>query len=248
MNRAFAITTVILILLLSSTTVDVALANPIIEPLVHVESPQNNKIYPSNTVQLNFTAIQGFNYTSYYYVLDEQSPKITNGATVLNDLSPGSHTLKIYANGTFTSPPSNMTHEGYDMLADVVYFSTYVSTAWVVFSAILAFVVIIALILFMKRRQIATALRGEKNAFFYDGMILLLFGTIVCVLFAGQVVNNYLFPHWPPKALSLNPNFPFTISLIVMSAGLLLMWLGIRKSNSSKINPSATTASDKTSL
>ena len=247
MNRAFGIAAIILTILLASTVVDVALANPIIDPLVIVESPQNNKIYPSNTVQLNFTAIRGFNYTAYYYVLDEQSPKTTNGATILNDLFPGSHTLKIYANGTFTSPPNNMTHENYDMLVDIVYFSTFFSTAWVVFSLILAFVVMLALILFTKRRQVATALREEKNAFFLFGTVLLLFGTISCVLFTWQVTNNYLFPYWPPKALSLNPNFPFTISLIVMSTGLLLMWLGTRKSNSSK-NSSATSASSTTSL
>ncbi len=248
MNRAFAIAAIVLALLLSLTLVEVALANPIIDPLVIVESPQNNQIYPSNTVQLNFTAIGGFNYTAYYYVLDEQSPKTTNGISTLNDLTPGTHTLKIYGNGSWTSQPNNITHVQNDVLVDFVYFSTYFSTAWVVFSIILALVVIIALILFTKRRQIATALRREKNAFFYDGIILLLFGTIVCVLFAGQVANNYLFPHWPLKALSLNPNIPFTVSLIVMSAGLLLIWLGIRKSNSSKVNPSATTASDKTSL
>ena len=104
MNRAFAIAATVLALLLSLTMVEVALANPIIDPLVFVESPQNNQIYPSNTVQLNFTAIRGFNYTAYYYVLDEQSPKTTNGISTLNDLTPGTHTLKIYGNGSLDFP------------------------------------------------------------------------------------------------------------------------------------------------
>lgn len=237
MNRAFAIATIVLALLLSLTMVEVAVANPIIDPLVHVESPQNNKIYPSNTVQLNFTAIRGFNYTAYYYVLDEQSPKITNGATVLNDLSPGSHTLKIYANGTFTSPPNNMTHENYDMLVDVVYFSTFYSTAWVVFTVIIAFVITIVLILCWKRRQIAIRLRGEKNAAFKLGASLLFVGAGFFVPSAWQVANNYLFPFWPPIAVTRNANFHFTLGLCGISMGLLLIWLGTRKKKATQSKP-----------
>ncbi len=243
MSRKLAIiAAAVLTFTLTLAAVEVVSANPIIQPPVEVESPQNNKIYASNTVQLNFKALFGINYSSYYYILDNQPPKATNGTATLNDLSPGSHTLKIFGNGSYTEPFTNKTHEQHNWLLYVVYFSTVYSTAWVVFSVAMALVVIVAIVIpLIKRRQIATAFRGQKTAVFLLGAVLLLFGIIVCVPFAWQVANNYLFPHWPPRLLSVNPVLPLIASLILANVGLSLMWLGKRKRGSTSLPSSPTT-------
>lgn len=127
MNKEFAIATVILALLLPMA-VEVAVANPLTPPIISVNSPQNNKIYSSNDVQVNFRVLpnSGYNFTSFTYVLDGQAPKATDGTTILTGLSSGSHTLTIYGTGTYRT--GNRTYEHNDILVAEVYFNSFFNT------------------------------------------------------------------------------------------------------------------------
>jgi len=112
--------TIILALLSSLMIVEIAVANPLTPPLIEINSPQNNQIYPLNTVQLNFSVLPDawFNFTSFTYVFDGQPPVATNGTTILTDLPSGSHTLTIYGRGASSGGGTYYEHQ--DMLVAIV--------------------------------------------------------------------------------------------------------------------------------
>jgi hypothetical protein len=145
----------------SEQAVSLARANPLMPPLVRVDSPQNNKIYPSNDVPLIFIVIPSNTIilTSFTYSIDGQEPKATNGSTALTNLAAESHKLTIYGKG-FYAYSSNQTYES---VADVVYFSTGYSSAVVTVIAILAAATsLISLTVFALRRRLPRLLRGRR--------------------------------------------------------------------------------------
>jgi hypothetical protein len=232
MKRLEALATVALAFLILSTT-GLVFANPIAEPGVNVQSPVNNQNYMTPEVELKAVPFpyppSVVNFTIKYYILDDKLATTTNGTAVLTDLSSGSHTLKIY--GTFSSQYSNSSiHEQNDTLVSIVYFSVIYSTRWVIFAIALTLVIaIIGLTLYRKRRQIKTALKGEKNGIFSVGLVAFVLSSLSFVFFTWQVVGHYLFPYWPPKALTPNYNIPFVLSLFFLSLGLLIMLLSCTK-------------------
>lgn len=231
MKWTAAIAVIIFIILVLSAT-EQLLANPEAQPSVIVHSPVNNQIYPTNEIELNVIPFpypsNVVNFTLNYYILDDQSPISTNGTGVLNNLSPGSHTLKFY--GTFSSQLANSTHEQKDALVRIIYFSVIYSTQWVLFTtALVLFIAIICLVLFTKRRQIKVALKSQKRGVFYVGSALLLLSSVPTIYFIWQIADNYLFPYSPPKHNVLEPTLPFIISMFFLTLGLSLLWLGIRK-------------------
>lgn len=205
--------------------VKVAKANPLSPPLIRVYSPQNNKIYSSNEVQLNFTVIPntGVNLTSFAYSLDGQATKATNGSTILTGLSSGSHALTIY--GNFTYP-----FQDYNSDLETIYFSTIYSPSLVTFAIILlAAFAIILVIFFKKRKQLIAALKRKKTASFWVGLACFLFFAILFfVPGVGQFVNDYLFPHYP-KDMSDGALFGTIIGLVFMVTGWYLMRRGTKK-------------------
>lgn len=228
MNKKLAITGFVFVLLLSAIVVNLAEANPLPTPMVVVHSPKNNEVYPSNTVQLNFTPIQSDyrNSTLFTYVLDGQSSVATNGTATLTDLPSGSHTLTIYC--TYIHQIGNRTYEYKDQVANVVYFSTEYSTARITFTVIaVAAITILPASLFFKRRQIAARLKGEKGGSFWLGAMLLVSATLAFALTAWQMTEDYLFPYWPKGiAIHLPNGFILFGALIFVAIGLVLMRFG----------------------
>ncbi|MGD6933197.1 MAG: hypothetical protein ACQCN5_03225 [Candidatus Bathyarchaeia archaeon] len=226
-----AVYAVVALLLFFLSTAELAVANPIMTPMVDVESPVNNQVYPTSDVELKFTPLSWYTFSEYYYVLDDQTPTLINNTVTLTGLSAGSHTLRIFGNGTLTisSPPSH-TYQSNDELVSVIYFSTYFSTAWVIFAAVIIFIsVVISFVLYKKRVQIKAAFKGEKNGIFFVGLIMFTLSTLSFVFFAWHVLGNFLFPYWPPRAMTPNYNIPFVFSLFFLSLGLLIMWLSTIK-------------------
>ena len=70
--------------------------------MIKVNSPQNNYVYPTGDVWLQFTNIDrvDYNFSSYSYSLDGGAAQPTDGNTKLTNLAAGSHKLIIYGNGT----------------------------------------------------------------------------------------------------------------------------------------------------
>ena len=221
--------TVFLALLLSLTlAVQMVSANPLFSPPIKVNSPENDKIYPSNQVPLNFSVMNAYpNYTSFSYSLDGKEPQNTNQSCVLTNLPSGSHTLIIYGNST------EDTYWGGHELLDIVYFSTTYSTAGLTFGLILATsLATLSLLIFFGRKRIATRLKREKKFSFWLGLVGFLFFT--CFVFIPSFwhwANEYLFPHFPNE-LEVSPIFGFIFSLPFMALGLVLMWVGTRKGKS----------------
>jgi hypothetical protein len=235
-KQSALIAAVILTLLLSlNSGVQMVSANPISLPFINVNSPENNKIYSSNQVTLNFTVIDTHrNYTSFSYSLDGQEPIDTNKSGVLTNLPSGSHTLKIYGNAT-----DDAYWNGHELL-NIVYFSTIYSTAWLTFALILAVsLATLSLLIFFGRKRIAARLKREKKFSFWLGVLCFLFFT--CLVFVPSFwhwANDYLFPRFP-VGLQDSPIFGIIISIPFMVIGLLLMLFGTRKNKSrfdSKIN------------
>jgi hypothetical protein len=202
-----------------------AMANPLSPPLIRVYSPQNNKIYSSNEVQLNFTIIPntGVNLTSFSYSLDGQTTKATNGSTILTGLSAGSHTLIIYGNWSYP-------FQVYNNNLETIYFSTIYSPPLVTFTIILlAAIAIILLIFFKKRKQLIATLKRRKTASFWVGLACFLFFAILFfVPGVWHFVNDYLFSHFL-KGESDGPLFGAIIGLFFMGVGWYLMRQGIKK-------------------
>jgi hypothetical protein len=232
LNKKLAITCLIFVLFLSAMVFDVAKANPLPSPMVVVHSPKNNEIYPSSTVQLSFTPIQVYdrNFTSFTYILDDQSPVATNGTATLTDLSSGSHTLKIYC--AFSIQFGNITHDYKDQVAYVVYFSSEYSTAWVAFTIIsVAILTVIPSLLFFRRRQIVARLKIKKTGVFWLGALLFVLGSLALIPYAWNVTVDSLFPYWP-KGLEVSLSFYFSFivaSIFLVGLGLVMMWIGTRK-------------------
>jgi hypothetical protein len=225
----FKIASIIFFLALSlaatAQIIEVALANPLPAPMIEVTSPQNNKIYPSNSVQLNFTALptSGYNFTSFSYNLDGQAQQPTGGNTLLSGLASGSHILKIYGNRTY----QNSTRLQNDMLLQIVYFSTDYWTAWVVFTAMFAAVMVLTSFIFYANRvSLARKLRAKKNGRFWIGLILVIFfGGVVLGSSIWHSASDYFFPYYPHGlVVSTIPDFIF--GLIFTSVGLLMMAKG----------------------
>jgi hypothetical protein len=217
--------------------VKIAKANPLPPPLIRVNSPQNNKIYSSNEVQLNFTQIPNtdINLTSFAYSLDGQAREATNGSSILTGLSYGSHTLAIYGNGTYLI--GNNTHE-YNSTLAIVYFSTFFSTSWVVVTIVLAAVICTGLLIyFKKRRQLATALKGKKTASFWVGLFVFsFFAALVFFPSVWQMVSDYLFPYYPHYGISGFLGYGVVFGFIFMCIGWYMMRLGAKKVQTQKEN------------
>jgi hypothetical protein len=197
--------------------------------MVEVASPQNNQVYPQNSVWLNFTAlpmaIKDFNFSSFSYSLDGRSLQITDGATLLTNLPSGSHTLAIYGKAGY----------GYwkdkDMLLDVLYFSTNYSTSWVVFIVVLlATSVPLSIGLFVNRRAVAERLRRKKTGSFWVGLAcFLFFALFVFGPAIWQLTNKHLFPEYGHGALQISTVPGAIVGLIFMVVGFLLMVIGTRQ-------------------
>ena len=195
-------------------------------PMINVHSPQNNFVYPSNTVALNFSAMphSAYNFTSYSYSLDEQPPKSTDGYTLLTGLSPGSHVLEIRGNGSWAGMS-----EKENMLLARIYFSNAYSNAWVTFTAVsCVLVALVSFAVFMNRKNIATRLRSEKTGSFWLGTVCFAASIVALVPSAWWYLDFYLFPHYP-RGVSIPP-FPFLVlSFIGLAAAFALMAYGTRR-------------------
>lgn len=217
------ILTLLLSLAFASTVFKVVAADPIPEWFVQVNSPQNDKIYPSNTVEVNFvvTPNSELAYSSFTYSIDGQAAKPTNGNTVLTDLPSGSHTLTIYGTGNWST-----TQVFSDTPVAVIYFSTVYSTAWVELSAIsVAAIAAIGLFLFWKHKQIAARFKGEKTGSFWGGLTLFLLFTALFIPSAWGITYNALFPRYSFGMIT-SPQLVdafLVIILVFMAVGVLLM-------------------------
>jgi hypothetical protein len=204
-------------------------ANPIAASMVTVESPVNNQVYPTNTVELNATEFPGFNFALKYYVLDGLPPVSTNGTAELSNLSPGSHTLKLYGTLTITHGYTNTTYEQNDLLVSVVYFSVIYSSKFVLFTVTLISISLVTcFVLYEKHREIKKAMKGQKNELFIIGLLFFVFSILPLSVSAWQISKNYLFPSWPRELLGA-PFFSFIISFLMLSFGLFLMWFEAHK-------------------
>jgi hypothetical protein len=223
----------------SAQAIGLALANPLLPPLIRVDSPQNNKIYPSNDVLLKFTIIPntGITLTSLTYSVDGQESKATNGSTILTDLPSGSHKLTIYGTGFYSYSNSNQTYPYYSV--DVIYFSIVYSTVWVTFTITVTVVVsVILLTVFLLRRRLVTALTAKKTSKFWLGLASFLFAVFVFFIpMIWLIANNYLFPHYPiGMSINATPIPAISLGLFFTGIGLYLMKVGTRK----KTNPEPT--------
>jgi hypothetical protein len=234
-NKTFSIVTVISLLLaslaLGAQSIGLALANPLPPPLIKLNSPQNNKIYSSNDIQLNFTVLPntGIDFKEFSYSLDGQINQTTNENTILTDLSAGTHTLKMYGKGTY--PIGNSIQE-HNFLLTIVYFSVSYSTAWVIFALVVAVVFsMILLMLVLKRRQLVRALKGRKTASFWIGLVCFwFFAILVFIPNLWWMAGDYLFPHYPNSSFFIF--FPYSsliLGLVFMLIGLCLMKFGTKK-------------------
>ena len=223
-----------LLLTLVACSVEAAEANPILLPFVLVELPQNNQIYPSNTVQLVFTRSpynDYCNFSSYSYSLDGQPAKPTDGNNVLTDLVAGSHTLTIYGDGTYQNNYNAYTTHN-DMVLAIVYFSTVYSPQWVTFGVILISAIsVVSLALFTNRRQLASRLKAKKTLRFWVGLTFFLLSSVVFIAFAWAMASNYLFPYYPYRleVILVSPVLGFIVGLIFMGLGVGMMALGTKK-------------------
>ncbi len=208
-----------------------ASANPLVPPLIHIDSPQNNKVYSSGAIPLNFTTIPDMPIalTSFTYSLDDQPARATNGSTTLIDLPSGSHKLTIYGFGSYFGGS-----EPYESRLTVVYFSVNYSTAWVVVTAIsVSAVLAISMLLFWKRKQVAASLSGKKEAKFWVGLTcFLLFSLMFFGPGVSLIVNDYLFPHYS-QSITISSHWGIAVVCFFMVAGLFLMWRGTREARSS---------------
>lgn len=229
----------ILISFLAAQAISFVSANPINPPLIQVNSPQNNKIYATNEVQINFSVVPNnwVNFTSATYSLDGQPAKPVNESTTLTGLASGSHTLTVYGNGTYSY--GGQVHE-YNSVEALIYFSVQFSTSWVTFAATAtAAISIVSLITLWKRRPIVAALKGKKAARFWVGLASFLFFT--CVFFVPGVwlmASDYLYPHYS-RGITSVVFYPWGTMIFVsifMGIGLYLMWSGTKRSSPQKEN------------
>ncbi len=213
--------------LAGTSLVNLAEANPSVPPLIVVNSPQNNKIYYSTEVQLNFKQIPDTDiiFTSFDYSLDGKARVATNGSTVLTGLSYGSHTLTIYDNGTYYGA-RNQTYIN-EFTLEVISFNIVFSTSWVVLSIVLVALICLAILV---RKRLVRAFKGKKTSGFWFGLVWFLFFTALTSFPISWFINNYLSPHYPPDAFAFAGSFYGVIFGIgFMLIGLYLMKKGIIK-------------------
>jgi len=237
MKKLYAISILVLLLFLAAISIGIVAANPLPASLVSVQSPRNNQVYPSDSIQLIFTPTAE-NCTSFSYVLDDRSPVTTDGHTTITNLSWGSHELTIYANRTLAA--MGFVQEDKNMVASVVYFSVVYSPALVAVVAItLPAAIIVSLSLFFRHRQIAVRLKGKKSGVFWFGTLLFVPGFLIFIVFSLMVANDYLFPYWP-KGLIIYL-FPYWLTAIVCiiftCIGFGLMWWGTQQSQEANKKP-----------
>ena len=125
---------------------NLATANPIVPPYIHIQSPQN-KIYSSNEIELNFVAPsvelpENTYFTSFSYVLDNFAVVTINGNLTLTGLPWGSHSIIVYAQD----------NEGLSYFSQTVYFDVIFST-WVLAALIIAAFVFAGLLVYLKKRK-----------------------------------------------------------------------------------------------
>lgn len=214
-------------LVLLAQSIEASIANPIPTPLIEVKSPHNYRIYTTSTVPFSFVALPnpGFNFTSFSYIIDGQEAKTTDGNTTLTGLSPGSHTLKIYGNGTDTWSHEERTN----ILLYSIYFSVnYQTSSLVVFGISAAVLAPILLGLTLRHKQFIARLRRKKTAFFWLGLAGCLFSFLFFVPSTRTILDLYLFPkYYTPPMVSPVPGFITGIVLMVL--GSIMMAFGTRK-------------------
>jgi hypothetical protein len=235
MNPKKTVIPIILALFLSliAGVVGLASANPILMPLVVVDSPQNNQIYATTQVQLKFalSPYAYYNFSSFAYSLDGQPTKATDGNTVLTNLAAGSHTLTIYGNGTYQSDYNAYTTHN-DLVLAIVYFSVVYSTAWVTFGLILfAAFSVTSLVLFTNRRQLASRFKAKKTLSFWFGLTCFLFASLFFIANGWGMASNYLFPYYPHRleVILFSPVLFFIGGMVFMVLGVGMMVLGTKE-------------------
>ena len=124
---------------------NLATANPIIPPYVHIQSPQN-KIYSSNEIELNFAAPsvelpENTYFTLFSYRLDNFAVVTIDGNLTLTSLPWGSHSIIVYAQD----------NEGLLYFSQTVHFDVIFSTAWVLAAFIIAAFVCVGLLVYLKK-------------------------------------------------------------------------------------------------
>jgi hypothetical protein len=223
---------IILVLLLSLTAgvVELAESNPLPSPLINVDSPKNNQIYPTNTIQLAFTKDLYAYYNFSGYSIDGPPEKATDGNTVMANLAAGSHNLTIYGNTTYLNDSSNSSFN--NMMLAKVYFSTVYSTAWVTFALILVVSIsVVSLVLFTNRRKLARRFKAEKTDIFWVGLPCFFLASGLFILSVWLMASGYLYPYYYSR-FGFDWTFPIlgsTIGLISMGLGVFMLDLGTRE-------------------
>jgi hypothetical protein len=212
-------------------TVNLAEANPVPPTFIVVNSPENNKIYYSTEVQLDFTLIPHHDteLTSFAYSLDGHAHVATNGSTVITGLSHGSHTLTIYGTATITHDDYENTH--LNQTLDVVYFNIFFSTQWVFLSLALSSVIVaVTCTGLLARKRLVRALRGKKTFGFWFGLAWFLFFAAITYTPSLRMINDYLYPQYPPDFGSIGFDWGVIFGIIFMAIGLVVMKTGIKQS------------------
>jgi hypothetical protein len=216
------------ILVLSVSTLEVAVANPLRTSMISVNSPTNNYVYSTGDVWLQFTNIDrvAYNFSSYSYSLDGGAVQPTDGNTKLTNLAAGSHKLIIYGNGTNGWSPNQ------GVLLEIVYFNVNYSEAWVTFTLSTAvFIAVLFLGLLVNRKRLMARLRTKKTVWFWLGLFAVVLASLFVVPLGWNQLNNYLFPHDSRGAVTIY-TVPFVFGgLIVMGFGFLFMLIGTRNKN-----------------
>jgi hypothetical protein len=194
--------------------------------MVTIDSPKNNQIYP-NSIWLTFapTSYSGYNFTSFSYSLDGQPPKPTDGHTLLTDLAGGSHSIEIFGSGTSTLNSDQKV----DIFLDIVYFSVGYSTQWVVFTVVLAAVVVPSLLaVYVNRAALARRLRAKKKPSFWLGAVSAAVGLILFIPWVNTILQSYLFPRYYFNGETFDLYFVpcLSMSIFFTLTGLALMIYG----------------------
>ena len=217
------IVSVILVSLFGAPIKNVANANPLPPPVIIVNSPQNNQVYPSGEVWLNLTRLPNTEYvTLVAYSLDGKPERKTNGSELLSGLSAGSHTLALYAN-------LSETRQDYGFIITKVYFSVNYSTSWVVFAGVSSTVLAVSLsAVFITRHRLMASLKRKKTSLFWFGLCLLSLGILWFALLVGSATFDYLFPVYH-SGLIVNLTFPSLLfSWFLIGIGMVLAWRGLK--------------------
>ena len=223
-TQTAASTLIVILLIAAGSNLAVCTAIQPRSDWIEVTSPQNNYVYPSGDVWLNFAPQNSLyvNYSSYSINLDGQMQNIAGNQNFhLQNLSAGSPKLEIYGNIS-TGYFANQTE-----LLSIVYFNAYYSSNWVTFLMALSIVVaVLSVLLFAKRRQITMRLKGKKNGLFWLGLTIAILASFIVVPLGYSMLNSYLFPFYDYLVVRLLPD-PFVYGgLAAIGIGILLMAIG----------------------